>query len=155
MSGMDWLASVDTTLTAIGVAGTSVAGLLGMIYRAVRKERGWRAEKVRGDAERVRREDVYAFDDAAGANARLFKNLSDQLAELRTEVAAARAECRECERDKDQLRAEFSAEIKMMDAQYRGRSTAWTLELMFLSGRASGCRHKNSAASADSRLHAG
>lgn len=128
MSLTDLLKEVDPVVAAVGTLLTAGVGWWGMASRAWRRERVARiAERAALTAERVAlaADEAKRWDSASNANERLFDYLEPRLADFERRCAA-------CEHDKIEMRAEFTAEIKLMQAQYVERITALTAEIKVL-----------------------
>lgn len=93
MSVREWLAQLDPVLTAGAAFLTAVTAFGAWVARAWHRERAYREARRGGLAGR--------WDDATGANKRLFESLEHQIDEL------ARR-CEECEADKLELQRQHA-----------------------------------------------
>jgi hypothetical protein len=93
MSVREWLAQLDPVLTAAGTFLTAATGFGAWVIRARSQERARREKN-----------NVGRFDDAAGANARLFETLDEIRRESALNYRALQQRCDDCEKREAILR---------------------------------------------------
>jgi hypothetical protein len=110
MSAEDWLQQIPPAASAVGAAAA-------VIFTGI-KTLNWARRRVLSEGS-------HGFDSARDANKRLFDYLEPRLKEMERR-------CDECENDKITMRAEFNAEMRMMQAQYIEQITGLKAEVTVL-----------------------